>query len=447
MRGFLRGVQTQFQYDTLNRVTGAATQQTGYLYHRGPTGNLTSALELNGRTVNWTYDGVYRLTGETISLDPAKHNGSVGYGLDPVGNRLSETSSLAGASSGSFGYNADDELSSETYDQNGDVLTSGGKSFSYDAENHLVAMNGGAVQMQYDAFGNRVAKSANGVTTRYLVDDLNPTGYAQVFDELTNGVVTRTYAYGLQRIDEEQIVNNTWQTSYYGYDGRGTVRQLTDPTGAITDTYDYDAYGNHWTVEGSTPNTMLYQGEEWDPDLGFLYLRARYMNPLTGRFLSRDPEDGDLTNPVTLHKYLYAGGDPINKKDPTGRDFVDVAVIDVNAAIRAGVQATLVAAGAVCVLNTAADLLQGLSADMTAPIESITFGFCSAKVRRGCSCTAKCTCHAIGMPNHGNTGIFVTGSGTASSCPAARTLAKQDAGMSCSAGEHAQHCSYRCNGQ
>jgi YD repeat-containing protein len=67
------------QYDTLNRVTGLATPTTGYVYQRGPTGNLTSATELNGRTVNWSYEGIYRLTGETVALDPAKHSGSVSY--------------------------------------------------------------------------------------------------------------------------------------------------------------------------------------------------------------------------------------------------------------------------------------------------------------------------------------------------------------------------------
>ena len=50
------------------------------------------------------------------------------------------------------------------------------------------------------------------------------------------------------------------------------------------------------------------------------YYRARYYNSLTGRFLSRDPEAGDPDNPATLHKYLYAGGDPANRIDPSGRD-------------------------------------------------------------------------------------------------------------------------------
>jgi RHS repeat-associated protein len=60
-------------------------------------------------------------------------------------------------------------------------------------------------------------------------------------------------------------------------------------------------------------------GEQYDSDLGLYYLRARYYNPATGRFLSRDPEEGKAYDPQSLHKYLYAGGDPVNRVDPRGR--------------------------------------------------------------------------------------------------------------------------------
>jgi RHS repeat-associated protein len=63
----------------------------------------------------------------------------------------------------------------------------------------------------------------------------------------------------------------------------------------------------------------FYRGEQYDSDLGLYYLRARYYNPATGRFLSRDPEDGKPRLPATLHKYLYVGGDPVDGVDPTGR--------------------------------------------------------------------------------------------------------------------------------
>jgi RHS repeat-associated protein len=157
-----------------------------------------------------------------------------------------------------------------------------------------------------DGDGNRVSKTVGGVTTQYLVDDLNPTGYAQVLDELTGGAVTRTYTYGLQRISQRQVVNSTWTLSFYSYDGGGHVRQLTNSAGAVTDTFDYDAFGNDINHAGSTPNNYLYRGEQYDPDLGLYYLRARYFNPAMGRFLSRDPNVGYIDEPATLHKYGHA---------------------------------------------------------------------------------------------------------------------------------------------
>jgi RHS repeat-associated protein len=68
------------------------------------------------------------------------------------------------------------------------------------------------------------------------------------------------------------------------------------------------------------PNNYMYRGEQYDADLGLYYLRARYYNRLTGRFLSRDPEAGKPIDPKTLHKYLYASGDPVNAFDPSGRE-------------------------------------------------------------------------------------------------------------------------------
>jgi RHS repeat-associated protein len=113
------------------------------------------------------------------------------------------------------------------------------------------------------------------------------------------GAVTRTYTYGLERISENQIISNVWTPSFYQYDGRGTVRMLTNSAGAVTDTYEYDAFGNLLNHTGSTPNNYLYRGEQWDPDLSLYYLRARYYNPLTGRFMSQDPYGGEVHNPAS----------------------------------------------------------------------------------------------------------------------------------------------------
>jgi RHS repeat-associated protein len=91
----------------------------------------------------------------------------------------------------------------------------------------------------------------------------------------------------------------------------------------------YDAFGNEVNHTGTTPNNYLYRGEQYDPDLGLYYLRARYYNPLTGRFMSRDPFDpklidasGNPVDPRMLHKYLFAGGDPVNWLDPSGKEAI-----------------------------------------------------------------------------------------------------------------------------
>jgi len=314
------GLRSTIHYDSMNRLTAMTTPNSGYLYQLGATGNRTSATELTGRSVQWSYDGIYRLTNEAIASDPAGGNGAVDYGLDPVGNRLSSTSSLPRISTSISGYDSDDLMSTESYDANGNTVTSGGRTFAYDSENRLTSMNNGGVTIIYDGDGNRVSKTASGVTTLYLVDDLNPTGYAQVIEEVSGGAVQREYTYGLQRINENQIVSGTWTPSFYGYDGGGTVRQLTNLAAAVTDRYNYDAFGNLLNSSGTTPNNYLYRGEQYDPDLNLYYLRARYYNPLTGRFMSLDPENGKPIDPKTLHKYLYAGGDPVNRIDPRGRD-------------------------------------------------------------------------------------------------------------------------------
>jgi hypothetical protein len=132
----LHGASMSYTYDSLNRLTSLASSTASYSYQLGATGNRTGATEQNGRTLTWNYDGIYRLTNEAISNDPSGANGAVAYGLDPVGNRTATNSSLPGVHSVSLsGFNLDDWLSPETYDANGNTLTTGGKlpSLSYSA--------------------------------------------------------------------------------------------------------------------------------------------------------------------------------------------------------------------------------------------------------------------------------------------------------------------------
>ncbi|HXM51466.1 MAG TPA: PKD domain-containing protein [Pyrinomonadaceae bacterium] len=314
------GVTSSYAYNSLNRLTTMTvgtpvTALASYSYTLGAAGNRTAATELGGRTVNYTYDDLYRLTSESIANDPHGVNGSASYSYDPVGNRLNRSSSIASAPSQGSTYDSNDRLASDTYDNNGNTITANSNNYAYDFENHLTSLNGGSVRYIYDGDGNRVTKTIAGVTTNYLVDPNNPTGYAQVVDELQSGAVVRSFTYGHNLISQ-RIVGGS--LSFYQYDGHGSVRQLTNASGAITDAYDYDAFGNLINRSGTTPNDYLYSGEQFDASLGFYNLRARYMNPESGRFLSVDTFEGSSSDPLSLHKYLYVSANPINGIDPTG---------------------------------------------------------------------------------------------------------------------------------
>jgi RHS repeat-associated protein len=329
---YANGVQTGYTYNSLNRLTqmqstcatgtgcGApGTAIASYAYTLGPAGNRLSVAELSGRTVTYGYDDLYRLTSESVS-GAASQNGAISYQYDAAGNRVQRNSTVpAIPATGLLNYDANDRTSTDPYDANGNLLNAGSASNVYDFENRLV--QSGAVKLVYDGDGNRVSETVAGVTTKYLVANQNLSGYAQVVDELQGTTVTRSYSYGLELISERQNIAGTPTTSFYGYDGHGSVRFLTSSTGAVTDTYDYDAFGNLLTQTGSTPNNYLFAGEQFDPVLGIYYNRARYYDQRQGRFWSMDRYEGRSEDPVTLHKYTYVGNEPVNRRDPSGREF------------------------------------------------------------------------------------------------------------------------------
>ena len=106
--------------------------------------------------------------------------------------------------------------------------------------------------------------------------------------------------------------------SVYLYDGHGSVVGLANESGVVTDTYSYDAFGNLLKSKGSTKNCYRYCGEQFDETTGLYYLRARYMDTSTGRFISQDSYAGSISDPISLHKYLYANANPVMYSDPSG---------------------------------------------------------------------------------------------------------------------------------
>ncbi len=354
LRGFTypNGVNHFYEYSALNRLTNlnvsaGLTPIANYAYALAPSGHRTGAVEsrvsnpLNPQVTTLTrlyqYDRTYRLTNETIGGTSYATPSTLDYSYDRVGNRRQLVSTEPGIVSTLSTYDDNDRLNTSAAEQshnNGNTLTAPGfgmtQADQYDYENRLVRRteNGKTVTIVYDGDGQRVKKTVttatNTVTTRFLVDTVNPTGYAQVLEEHVSlnaqpSTLNRVYSYGHDLISQDRVDGPGWTVSFYGYDGHGNTRFLTDANASVTDTYDYDAFGNLIARTGSTPNLYLFTGEQYDPDLGLYLLRARYQNTQTGRFWTMDGFEGFPGDPETLHKYLYCSNEPVSCVDPSGQ--------------------------------------------------------------------------------------------------------------------------------
>ena len=324
---YQNNVTNSYAYNALNRltnisVTAASGTLASFAYKVAAAGNrtnLTESLNSVNRTNTWAYDALYRLTNEVIGASSGP-TGSITNKYDAVGNRTNRASSVAGVSSVTNGFNNNDQLTTDVYDSNGNTRTNGSNTYLYDVENRLTNAVVGGTNLTniYDGDGNRVKKIVGTTTNFYLIDNRNPTGYPQVLEELsTVATPDRLYTYGLDLISQRQSGGTT---SFYGYDGNGNVRFLTATNATISDTYAYDAFGIGITNTGTTPNNYRYTGEQYDPNLGFYYLRARYMNPNTGRFWTKDSFEGSIFDPPSLHKYTYCANNPVNCTDPSGHE-------------------------------------------------------------------------------------------------------------------------------
>jgi large repetitive protein len=326
------------QYDSRERLTQLQTKNiagdiiSGYQYTLDGVGNRTKVIESSGRTVDYTYDVLNRLTQEAIA-DPSLGNRTTSYTFDLVGNRLTRNDSVAGLTN--YSYDTNNRLTQTTlgsvttqftYDSNGSLKqrTNGTDTTVYDwvndGENRLMGVTttqGGQThqaQYVYDANGTRVASIVDGTRTNYLVSGSLPQVLMEYDD---NGIILKDYSYGLGLIrTRTDGTENT--ATYYHQDGLGSTRILTNATGSITDRYDYDAYGVMLSHAGTSTESHLFAGEQRDSATGLDYLRARYYDSDLGRFISKDQFSGFITDPMSLHDYQYAHANPINNTDPTG---------------------------------------------------------------------------------------------------------------------------------
>ena len=215
--------------------------------------------------------------------------------------RHDETCQVYGALTINYEYDPLYRLTSADYSTGDDYQ------YTYDeVGNRLTESNQLAVSSyQYTGLGDRIRQTVNGVATNYTLD-LNA-GLTQVLNDGTNA-----YVYGLGRIAQ---VNTT--TEYFLGDALGSVRQMVNASGTITLAKGYTPYGEVMSTAGSGTSISAYTGEQTDVS-GLTYLRSRLYDPASGRFTTKDSWQGDYNRPLSLNRWNYGYGNPVNYTDPSG---------------------------------------------------------------------------------------------------------------------------------
>ena len=121
-----------------------------------------------------------------------------------------------------------------------------------------------------------------------------------------------SYAYGAGYRE-----SNTRSREVYLYDGRGSVSEITE-NGNVTATLRYGAYGELLKGAPAQDRTFGFNGEQYTPQNGLQYLRARHYDPNAGVFTTQDSYLGNLRNPLSQNRYAYCENDPVGNVDPSG---------------------------------------------------------------------------------------------------------------------------------
>jgi RHS repeat-associated protein len=194
-----------------------------------------------------------------------------------------------------------------SYDLNGNMLSDGANTFSWNARNQVATLN--SVSLQYDAFGRRIQNAAG---RSFLYDGANAA------QELSGSAVTANLISG--GVDEVFIRADSGGTFTQLKDALGSTIGLVDSTGNIQTGYSYDPFGSTALSGVTNANSFQYTGRENESN-GLYYYRARYYSPRLGRFVNQDPLGFAGSGP---NLYAYVFNSPTNLTDPSGLESGDL---------------------------------------------------------------------------------------------------------------------------
>lgn len=332
------GMQARYGYDVMDRLTaiewvGADSNLIRRLaYGHDAAGMITNVTRETGERTAYAYDSLYRLTGES-RLDAASNQVyAASWGYDLVGNRLetvedgvTNTCTL-GQGNRLAAFGAEGQAYQDAAGCATALVFDAARrlDLTWDSQYQLtaVATNGTAAEhYQHDALGRRVMTVSGGVTNWHVYD-----GPHVVADLTATGAKVRSYVWGpgIDNLLAMTVHGSTTNTYYALKDHLNSVLALVNAAGQIVEQYRYDAWGRTTVVDASgnpltvstVGNRYCWQGREYSWKTGLYYFRARWYDPITGRWLSNDP----IGISGGLNQYVFCDNNPVNLIDPFGLD-------------------------------------------------------------------------------------------------------------------------------
>ena len=307
-------IRQEYAYDLDKNLTGLTVRsgetllsQTGYAYDGN--GNRIRKQALDGTTL-YQYDALNQLQ----RVDYPAYSEELFY--DKAGNRARR---LVGGEEELYQYDPRNRLMALTrggvttpfqYDNAGNLLRDDKARYSYDAFNRTVKVEtfDGNVQVnRYDAEGLRHEMEENGRLVRFIFHK----GEAVVEHEENSNVIR--LIRGSELIARSSDSESARTYYHYASDEMGSTTHIVDESGNVQNRYAYDAWGKIEVKEEAVPNRFTYYGQQIDPITQQYYLRARFYNPVIGRFTQEDTYRGD-----GLNLYAYCANNPVYYVDPSG---------------------------------------------------------------------------------------------------------------------------------
>ena len=331
-----------YEYDDnweLTRCTEKAEggKKTVHNYTYDKIGNRTSYEKIEDGVSKANYNYKYNDSNQLIKRTNAKIWGDPGttYSYDKDGNLIQECDKTNSADPVTYEYTAENRLA--VVKQGGTVLMAA----MYDGDNNRVFELDNTYKWE-DCYGDEVLIPANqrtedgnspkeqlaslvkggsnakGYTLTEYINDINRENTEVLAEYGADEKVRQAYAYGESGIGERVSVDKSTESSYYLYDGRNSVTGILTETANLTNSYQYDPYGNLTSGTADGVNYYGYNGESTNVKTGLQYLRARYYNAENGTFTTEDSDLGTTENPLTRNRYDYTTNNPLNYSDPTG---------------------------------------------------------------------------------------------------------------------------------